>query len=153
MCLFQWTPNLIIWNAGSAAKTTSYLTQQGFSLYPSATTMTGVDASSPPNTSNVYHSVGKNSAGQYVVRLVNYNDASSTATVGLTGGAKFTTAGATKWQMNGSGVTNLQAANTVKAQPVTATTGTLAAEDVNSNGQLVLTLPPYSFTVVTVPTA
>lgn len=112
--------------------------------------MTSVATSTAPTSSNVYHSVGRNSAGAYVVRLVNYNSSPSSATLSVSG-ASLTAQGSSKWQLNPGGVTNLQAANTVEnPNAVTSSEGALSASEIDGNGALDVTLPAYSFTVFTV---
>lgn len=149
----QWTPNLILWNADAAAESVSYLTQLGYSLYPASSILTSVQASIAPNSSSIYHTIGKTSSGEYLVRLINYNSQASSITVDFSG-VKLKSQGSIKWQLNPTGNTNLQTANTVEApSAMTASTGSLSTQEINAQDNLALTLPPYSFTVVTVPSA
>jgi alpha-L-arabinofuranosidase len=149
----QWTPNLINFNPSVVSRSVSYYGQQGFSLYRTANNLNAVTASTQPESSNVYHNIGQDASGNYVIRLVNYNAAAKTVRVAASG-VKFTASGSTKWQLNSAGSTNLQAANTVdNLNVITPKTGALASSEVDSTGALALTLPAYSFSVITVKSA
>ncbi|KAI9324711.1 glycoside hydrolase superfamily [Zopfochytrium polystomum] len=150
---YQWTPNLINFGPGNAtSRSTSYLTQQGFSLYPMTSNLNTATASTAPETSLVYHQIGKDASGKFLVRLVNYNSVATAYNV-VFSGVTLTAAGSTKWVFNPTGITDLQSANTVPSpNTVTASTGALSSSEV-SGSTLVLSLPAYSFVVISVKAA
>ncbi|KAJ1560004.1 hypothetical protein HK405_008591, partial [Cladochytrium tenue] len=62
---YQWTPNLINFAPGNVtARSTSFFTQQGFSLYPTAANLNAVNASLAPESSLVYHQLGRAADGR-----------------------------------------------------------------------------------------
>ncbi|EPQ29000.1 uncharacterized protein PFL1_03290 [Pseudozyma flocculosa PF-1] len=151
--LTQWTPDLISFDAGRSVKSISYYVQQAFGMHR-IDNIHDVKASTPPKQAGLFHSVGSDAAGSRItVKLVNTKSSAQSASVRLSGGGgkKVSAAGAQQWQLSGS---NAQASNTM-GQPNTVVpkSGALPAGALQNDGSLQMTLPPYSFTIVTLPLA
>ncbi len=148
----QWTPNLINFNPSAVSKSISFDVQHGYSSYVTTSNLNSVQTTNNVTTSHIYTQIGQNSAGQFVVRVVNYNAAPRTIAVKPTAGAKFSATNGKVYTVNTAGVTDLQAANSIGNNPVASGESALPSGAV-SNGNLQITVPAYSFSVVTLGSA
>ncbi|PWN50627.1 glycoside hydrolase [Violaceomyces palustris] len=138
----QWSPDLLTFDNLNLVKSASYHIHQ-------------VNPSSKPETSRVFHSVGTDSQGWYVIKLANVADHASKVVLefggGGEGGPKFSSSQATLWQISADG---REVANTLSNPDVISpTTSNLPPSSFSQDGsQLTLDLPSLSFSIIRVPT-
>lgn len=148
--LTQWTPDMLSFTPNQMVKSTSYYSQYAFGNNAIASIHSSSPSASTSST-KIYHSFGSTTDGsKMIIKMVNTNAAAKTASVRLDNQSrKFSTSGATIWQMKGS---DAQAANTVSnPNAVTPSTGALPSSALQKDHSLSLDLPAYSLTVITIP--
>ncbi|KAN0066036.1 hypothetical protein ACQY0O_000129 [Thecaphora frezii] len=149
--LTQWTPDLISFDADQMTLSPSYYVQQAFGRNRIARIHT-VQSSVAPKTAGVFSSVGSDGeGGKLMIKVINTKASVQSINLKLSGGdRKLSAEGAELWQLTGM---DAQASNS-NAHPdnVVPKTGGLPADSIQ-DGALQLSLPGYSFSVVTLPFA
>ncbi|PWY98611.1 glycoside hydrolase [Testicularia cyperi] len=147
-------PNMMVFDQTNVALSTSYYVMQGFGLHRIGTSFKAT-ASVDPHQSQVYHSIGASLVGDSVyVKLINLGAAQKTVTVNLGGSAAAATSaggsgGSKIWQIKGP---TSSAANSINDATILPITDGLESTMKTDHGRsITATLPPFSFTVLTVP--